>query len=403
MPETAGSPVPTRPVFRAGVSGTSLRLVAGSVSAVLLAAGCASGKSDEAGGGSGTTVINVVLNNDGCRASPAKVPAGPATFSIKNEGGSTVSEAELVRGTKILGEKEGLTPGLSGSFSLNLVPGDYEMYCPHANTERSPFTVTQSLTRQPSSAPASDGAAALLSKAPDQYRRYVQSKTEELVALTAPFVAAVKAGEVAVAKARYAKARAPYESIEPVAESFGDLDLAIDGRDGDVPARDWSGFHRIEKQLWIAGNTKGMVPVADKLLADVKMLAARIKTTTFQPAELANGATELLNEISKTKLTGEEERYSRTDLSDVDANLQGSQAAFDLLAPALEVSDPGLTSTIRSRFNDARVLMQKYARPGGEFARYPAVTPAQIKVLIVAFDALAEPLSKVGETVVAIS
>jgi iron uptake system component EfeO len=403
MPETSGSPIPTRPAFRAGVSGTSLRLVAASVSAVLLTAGCASDKSGEASGGPGTTVIKVVLSNEGCQASPAKVPAGPATFSIKNEGGSAVSEAELVRGTKILGEKEGLTPGLSGSFSLNLAPGDYEMYCPHAKSERSPFTVTQGATGQPSSTPASGGAAALLSKAPDQYRRYVQSKTEELVALTAPFVAAVKAGKVAVAKARYAKARAPYESIEPVAESFGDLDLAIDGRDGDVPAGGWSGFHRIEKQLWTAGDTTGMVPVADKLLADVKTLAVRIRTTTFQPAELANGATELLNEISKTKLTGEEERYSRTDLSDVDANLQGSQAAFDLLAPALEVSEPGLTSTIRTRFRDAGVLMQKHAQPGGEFIRYPAVTPAQIKELIVAFDALAEPLSKVGEKVVAIS
>jgi iron uptake system component EfeO len=403
MPETPGSPVPTRPAFRAGVSRTSLRLVAASVSAVLLTAGCASDKSGEASGGPGTTVIKVVLSNEGCQASPARVPAGPATFSIKNEGGSAVSEAELVRGTKILGEKEGLTPGLSGSFSLNLAPGDYEMYCPHAKSERSPFTVTQGVTGQPSSTPASGGAAALLSKAPDQYRRYVQSKTEELVALTAPFVAAVKAGKVAVAKARYAKARAPYESIEPVAESFGDLDLAIDGRDGDVPPGGWSGFHRIEKQLWTAGDTTGMVPVADKLLADVKTLAVRIRTTTFQPAELANGATELLNEISKTKLTGEEERYSRTDLSDVDANLQGSQAAFDLLAPALEVSEPGLTSTIRTRFRDAGVLMQKYAQPGGEFTRYPAVTPAQIKELIVAFDALAEPLSKVGEKVVAIS
>jgi iron uptake system component EfeO len=370
---------------------------------VLLAAGCASANSDEADGASGTTVVNVVLSNDGCQADPAKVPAGPATFTISNEAGSAVSEAELVRGTEILGEREGLTPGISGSFSLNLSPGEYTMFCPHAKIERTPFTVSQSDTRQSSSAPASGSAAALLSKAPDQYRRYVQSKTEELVALTAAFVAAVKAGDVAVAKGRYAKARAPYESIEPVAETFGDLDLAIDGRDSDLPADDWSGFHRIEKQLWIADNSTGMVPVADKLLADVKTLAARVRTTTFEPAELANGATELLTEIAKTKLTGEEERYSHTDLSDVDANLVGSRTAFDLLAPALQVSEPGLTNTIRSRFSDARRLMLKHAQPGGEFSRYPAVTPAQIKELIVAFDALAEPLSKVGEKVVAIS
>ncbi len=67
----------------------------------------------------------------------------------------------------------------------------------------------------------------------------------------------------------YTPARVPYERIEPVAESFGDLDPAIDARAGDVPAAQWSGFHKIEQALWIKNTTKGMAPVARKLLADV--------------------------------------------------------------------------------------------------------------------------------------
>jgi iron uptake system component EfeO len=383
------------------VARTTKVTAAAAVAAGLLLAGCSSSSTTKTdAGGSGTTQVSVTLSNDGCAANPASVPPGATKFTIKNDGGSAVSEAELVDGTKILGEKEGLTPGLSGSFSLNLQTGSFEMYCPHAKTERSPFTVTGA-SGAPAPTAASD-AAQLLAKAPDQYRTYVQGKAEDLITLTGPFVAAVKAGDVAQAKALYAKARAPYETIEPVAESFGDLDPEIDARDGDVPPAQWGGFHRIEKQLWVAGNATGMGPVADKLLVDVKTLASKIKTATYQPADLANGATDLLTEVGTSKLTGEEERYSRIDMTDIDANLEGSQAAFDLVAPAVKIGDASLVSVIQERFSDLRVLMQKYALGNGDFTLYTDLTTAQIKELTTAVDALAEPLATVAEKVVAI-
>lgn len=374
-------------------------LLVGAVLSGLVLTGCSS-SSKSADSSSATTQIKVKLSNDGCTADPATVPAGAATFTVKNEGGSAVSEAELVAGTKILGEKEGLTPGLSGTFSLNLQPGNYEIYCPNAKTERSPFMVTGAGSRTPS-APAV-GAAALLNDATSGYKVYVEGQAEKLLTLTTGFTAAVKAGDVAKAKALYAQARAPYEAIEPVAESFGDLDPDIDARDGDVPAAEWGGYHRIEQQLWVHNNTTGMAPVADKLLADVTTLISKIKATTYQPADLANGATDLLTEVGKTKLAGEEERYSRTDLSDIQANLEGSQAAFDLLVPALKIDDASLVTTIQTRFSDMRSLMQKYATGGGNFTLYTELTQPQIRELTVAVDALAEPLSQVGAKIVAI-
>lgn len=374
--------------------------VAGAVSLGLALTGCSSATStDSAGGTTDARTVRVTLSNDGCTADPATISAGPVTFAVKNDGGSSVSEAELVVGTKILGEKEGLTPGLTGKFSLDLKAGSYEMYCPHAKTERSAFTVTGSTS---ASASSTSNASALLAPAVTGYRSYVEGKTTELVGLTATFVAAVKAGDVAKAKSLYAAARAPYEAIEPVAESFGDLDPEIDARAGDVPAANWGGYHRIEQQLWTKNNTAGMAPVADKLLADVKTLAAKVKTSTYQPADLANGATDLLTEVGKTKLTGEEERYSRTDLADIDANLEGSRAAFDLLAPALKTSDPDLVSTIQGRFADIGTLMKKQSDGKGGFRLYTQLAPADVRALTVAVDALAEPLSQVGEKVVSI-
>lgn len=42
---------------------------------------------------------------------------------------------------------------------------------------------------------------------------------------------------------------------------------------------------------------------------------------------MANGAKELLDEVSRNKVTGEEDRYSRTDLADFKANVDSKLAA----------------------------------------------------------------------------
>ena len=78
---------------------------------------------------------------------------------------------------------------------------------------------------------------------------------------TKAFTDAVDRGNVEQAKALYAPARVAYERIEPVAETFGDLDPEIDAREGDVPKKEWGGFHYIEQKLWVDGTTDGLTVV----------------------------------------------------------------------------------------------------------------------------------------------
>jgi iron uptake system component EfeO len=236
-----------------------------------------------------------------------------------------------------------------------------------------------------------------LTAAVSGYRGYVVSQSRELLARTRPFVAAVKAGDVDGAKRLFAAARAPYETIEPVAESFGSLDPEIDARVNDVAKGEpWTGFHRIEKALWKDGTTKGMSPIADKLRADVQRLDGKVQRETYEPAQLANGASELLGEVSKSKITGEEDRYSHTDLSDFEANIAGSRAAYDLLAPALRKRDRALATTISARFDAVEAELAAIKR-GGEFPSYETVGTKQRRRFSQLVDALAEPLSHVAE------
>jgi iron uptake system component EfeO len=200
----------------------------------------------------------------------------------------------------------------------------------------------------------------------------------------------------------YAPARAHYESIEPIAESFGDLDPAIDAREGDVPDAEWGGFHRIEKALWADNNLAGMAPVADKLVADIHNLRTQIDTIELQPAQIANGAVELLNEVSTSKITGEEDRYSHTDLSDFAANLAGSKAAFEALQPLLQGDQASLSDNIETRFNSVQTALDQHksSEPTGNgYALYNTLAADQTRALSTNLDTLAEPLSQLAAAV----
>jgi iron uptake system component EfeO len=86
--------------------------------------------------------VRITMTDAGCVPEPATITAGPVTFEVVNVSSSRASEAELVQGDKILAEKEHLTPGLSATFAVELTAGAYDIYCPGAQTERTPFTVT---------------------------------------------------------------------------------------------------------------------------------------------------------------------------------------------------------------------------------------------------------------------
>ncbi len=235
-------------------------------------AGCGTHRNEAAGAAKGSGDVEIVLTDDGCAPKPATVPAGALTFTVRNDNTNKVSEAEVMAQNRILGEKENLTPGLSGSFSLRLDPGRYVVNCPNAAADHATLTV--------SGAKSADDSEPELAAAVASYQRYVVAEVDKLVPATDAFVAAVKAGDVARAKTLYAPTRAYYEAVEPVAESFGDLDPGIDARINDVadPAH-WTGFHRIEKALWQDHSLAGMAPIADKLVADV----ATLQSTRWRP------------------------------------------------------------------------------------------------------------------------
>jgi iron uptake system component EfeO len=238
----------------------------------------------------------------------------------------------------------------------------------------------------------------LLVTAATGYAGYVRAQAADLLARTRTWTAMVKSGDLKAARDGFATTRAPYERIEPVAESFADLDARIDARDTDLAAGDtWSGFHRIEKDLW-----QGKRPdpaVADRLLADVTALHKQLATQTFTALDLANGAKSLLDEVAAKKVTGEEDHFSHTDLSDFAANVDGSKAAIDALRPAVDRHDAALGPLIDRQFAAVDALLARYRDAGGRYVAYPTLTPGQVRELSDAINGLAEPVSRVGAAI----
>lgn len=239
-----------------------------------------------------------------------------------------------------------------------------------------------------------------LQKAAKEYRKYTNKQLDQFLKGTEEFVSAIKANDIEKAKTLYPKVRMYYERSEPVAEAFGDLDPKIDARLADMKEEKkedkWTGYHKIEKSLYQENKIDEMTKKdADQLLKDAKELDAKVDTLDITPKLMLQESVDLLNEVSTSKITGEEEIYSHTDLYDFKANIEGAQKIYELFKPELEKKDKKLSSTIRDNFNKVNQLLDKYKNNDG-YKDYSAVTKEDRKALSDAVNSLGEPLSKMA-------
>lgn len=219
-----------------------------------------------------------------------------------------------------------------------------------------------------SSSAAAAAADPLAEQAAAEYKTYATGQIDELVGVVKVLTDAVRANNLQAAQDAYAPSRIPWERIEPLAGLVEEIDGKVDARVDDfagVDDAEFTGWHRLEYLLFQQNTTEGGAPFADQLDADIAALKEQFPSVEVKPVDVATGAAELIEEVSEGKITGEEDRYSKTDLWDFDANLQGSQAAVDKLKPALEKADPELLGKIETGFADINATLQPLRRGDG--------------------------------------
>ncbi len=125
----------------------------------------------------------------------------------------------------------------------------------------------------------------------------------------------------------------------------------------------------------------------------------RTRDLTFTADQIGNGAKGLLDEVATGKVTGEEEYWSRTDLWDFQANVDGARIGYEGLKPLLQKRDAALEKQIGQRFEELQTLLDQH-RDGEGFVLYDELSKDDVKQLSDAVNALSEPLSKMTAAVV---
>ena len=240
-----------------------------------------------------------------------------------------------------------------------------------------------------------------LDKATSEYKTFVEGQIDQLLTDTEKFASLLKEGKLDEAKKIYPLIRMSYERSEPIAESFGESDVKIDFRladymDENKTEEGWSGFHRIEKILWEQNTTSGTETYANQLVNDIKELKAKVATVEVTPDMMLTGAVDLLNEVATSKITGEEEIYSHTDLYDFRANIEGAEKIFELFKPLIKNKDQKLVASLEKEFKNVNSLLDKHMTDSQHYKLYTDLTEEDTKELAEAVTKLGEPLSQMG-------
>ncbi|MFE8008238.1 iron uptake system protein EfeO [Streptomyces sp. NPDC057418] len=370
----------------------SVVTAAATVAALTAVTGCAE-KSDSKGDGA----VEVIAKDDSCEVSKKKIPAGHVELAVENKGSKVTEVYVLFPDDRIVTERENIGPGTKAKITAEIKSGTYQIACkPGMKGEGIRQTVEVTGGKVVARSPEMDTAVA-------GYRTYVQAQADETLPKVKVFTDAVAAGDVEAAKKAYADSRIGWERTEPVAESFGDIDPKVDVReDGLEDGQKWTGWHRLEKALWqdkkLGAEEKALAPLLYKDLVDWQKRVGKAEIT---PTSMANGAKELLDEVATGKITGEEERYSHTDLVDFKANVEGAEKSYELLKPIASKNDAALTASLDKQFAALNTLLDTY-RPDStsyDFTSYDKVGDADRKKLSDAVNALAEPLSRLAAAV----
>ena len=336
--------------------------------------------------------VSIKASDTACVVAQDSFESGNQTFAVSNAGSQVTEVFVYASDERVVGEVSDIGPSTSKRLTVALKPGEYEIACRPGMVGkdiRTPISVKGPSGTPSASSPELDAALAT-------YRRYIVAQAELLQARTKPFVAAVQARDISQAKSLYATAHIPYQTIVPIAQELGDLDSRIDARIDDVEnGQVWTGFHRLEYDLWKKGDLSQDGGVASQLSADVANLADQVQRVELTPDEIGSAAKSLMDGVAATEITGDEERYSGLDLVDVSASVDGSYLAYLALRPLIITVQPSLVTKLDTRFGTLKADLAAYGH-GASFDLYDTLSKSQINALSDDIQALRGPLTQLA-------
>ncbi|MCP1518386.1 iron uptake system component EfeO [Pseudomonas migulae] len=340
--------------------------------------------------------VLVTIHPHSCEPNALTVPAGRASFRIVNRSDRAV-EWEILDGVLVVEERENIAPGLSQVINANLLPGDYAITCGLLSNPRGTLHVTPTAASD-AAAKAKPSMVAFVGPL-SEFRVYLSSQSTALIKAVTALEQAIEAGDLSQAQALYVPARSAYQHIAPATQRLAELDNTINARADYFEKREqdpgFVGFHRLEYALYQQRNLDGLTPVAQQLLTDVTTLKQQLLAQSLPPEQLVSIVVRNLNNFGDVRASsGEEERYSHTDLNGFAGNLEAARKVVDLLRPLLTKSAAELLPTIDSAVASLDAELNGFKIQDG-YASYDTVGAAQRKQIADKAKALADALDEI--------
>ena len=337
--------------------------------------------------------ITVTIHPHSCEPNALNVPAGPASFRIVNRSDRAV-EWEILDGVLVVEERENIAPGLSQVINARLQPGDYAITCGLLSNPRGTLHVTPT-TESDAQAKARPSMVAFIGPL-SEFRVYLSSQGTALIKAVSALEQAIQAGDLAQAQALYLPARAAYQRLAPAAQRLGELDNSINARADYFEKREqdpgFVGFHRLEYALFQQRDLSGLAPIAQRLLSDVASLKQQLLAQSLPPEQLVSLVARSQRSIAEVRAaSGEEERYSHSDLNGFAANLETTRKVVDLLRPLLAKPAAPLLAQIDGAL-DALDSQYSALRSTEGYASYDSVGADQRKRIADQAKVLADAL-----------
>jgi iron uptake system EfeUOB component EfeO/EfeM len=201
-----------------------------------------------------------------------------------------------------------------------------------------------------------------------------------------------------VARAAWLTAHLTWHRIGGAYDAFGDLGSAIDGTAGGLVGgatnAQFSGFHKVEFDLWQNDDLAAAAADTAALGADVHQLSVKFPNEAIAATELPLRAHEILEDALRDELSGDDDYGSGTDMASVEADVDGTRELLMLLTPVLRPRAPDLVATATADLNRLDAALAA-TESGGQWVAVTKVPRAQSEQVNGSIGAVLEVLALV--------
>jgi iron uptake system EfeUOB component EfeO/EfeM len=326
---------------------------------------------------------------------------GDQTFQVHNADIVT-TEVQLIDPSSggVYAEVESLAPNATRPMQVRLGHASYAFRCYPEDTDALNGPTVRVTTGEAFGTAAVRPLSAVdLVPAVKSYQTYVIAGLTTLAGDVATLDAAVRSGNRPAAEAAWLPAHLQYNRLGAAYDTFGDFGDAIDGMPDGLPGGvhdpDFAGFHRIEYGLWHGESMPSLAKHADQLVSDVAGLRADFPTEQIDPNDLPLRAHEIMENTLQFQLSGHADEGSGTSLATALANVDGTQAVLDAIAPEMSPRYTGWANvaTWMTTFRTALAVAQ---RPGGGWTPVGALPVAARQRIDAAAGGLLEALAPIA-------